>query len=129
MANMPPENRTQIPVFKAKGDSGVYASSLKILPLVITQESPIKGSTFVNIQNYSHHTAGDGKSKIGVVGVTGGHLNLGTIDQFMSGALPTVLDLEAADTCTLRTTDAGLIWDVFWSTDTSKVRTVLHHSG
>ncbi|KAJ7255731.1 nucleotide-diphospho-sugar transferase [Mycena rebaudengoi] len=38
----------------------------------------------------------------------------------MSGALPTVLDLEAADTCTLRTTDAGLICDVFWSTDTSK---------
>jgi hypothetical protein len=55
------------------------------------------------------------KGKIGIQGITGGHLNLGTVDQPLSDTPLPVLGLAAADTFKLRTTDVALICDVFWA--------------
>ncbi|KAJ7232239.1 hypothetical protein C8J57DRAFT_1383906 [Mycena rebaudengoi] len=98
---IPPAKRSQVPVFEAADNSGVYTTSLKtLLPMAIAQETPIKNNR---------------KGKIGIQGITGGHLNLGTVDQPLSDTPLPVLGLAAADTFKLRTTDVALICDVFWA--------------
>ncbi|KAJ7278284.1 hypothetical protein C8J57DRAFT_1306386 [Mycena rebaudengoi] len=98
---IPPAQRSQVPVFEAADNSGVYTTSLKtLLPMAIAQETPIKNNR---------------KGKIGIQGITGGHLDLGTVDQLLSDTPLPVLGLAAADTFKLRTTDVALICDVFWA--------------
>ncbi|KAJ7691420.1 hypothetical protein B0H17DRAFT_1286359 [Mycena rosella] len=75
-----------------------FASLKKLLPLAIARDSPIKK---------------DQRGKIGIVGATGGHLNLGTVEQFTTGPLPSVLNLSV-DQYKLRQIPEGLLCDVFY---------------
>jgi hypothetical protein len=48
---IPPAKRSQVPVFEAADNSGVYTTSLKtLLPMAIAQETPIKSNCFIEIE-------------------------------------------------------------------------------
>ncbi|KAJ7128727.1 hypothetical protein C8R44DRAFT_733049 [Mycena epipterygia] len=89
-------HRKEIPLIRTP--DGHYTSSLKkLIPAALSSLSPTKDG---------------GKAKISVTGPTGNILNLGTVDQFMKGNIPEVLELPSADTCTFYRKDSFLIYDV-----------------
>ncbi|KAF7333802.1 hypothetical protein MVEN_02337000 [Mycena venus] len=80
-----PFHRDSIPVFKA--EDGTFSTSLKkLLPLALTQISPVKGDRY---------------TKISVALDRGGTLILGTTHDFRNGNFPDFLALAEADYCQL----------------------------
>ncbi|KAJ7447895.1 hypothetical protein B0H11DRAFT_2334019 [Mycena galericulata] len=100
--------RDRISVIETEDDAGTsYHTSLKqLLPVAVKELielSPVKK---------------DARGKIGVKGrATGGRVNLGTVAQFVSGDLPSILDLRI-DNYKLERIPDGLLCDIFYEEGT-----------
>lgn len=87
-----------------KGLDGKYTTSLKrLVPAALVQFSPAKGICGLSpaLSKLSNFALGERQYTLSITGSTGNPYGLGTMEQFLSGHFPEVLDLVEADTCTL----------------------------
>ncbi|KAJ7028241.1 hypothetical protein C8F04DRAFT_68069 [Mycena alexandri] len=93
-----PSQRAEIKLLEGT-EEGTFTTSLKkLIPLALTQLSPAKG---------------DQHSKLSISSPSG-YVDLGTVQQFMSGKFPEVLELAQADKGTLYLRGDRLVCDITW---------------